>query len=643
MLLTTIRTLIQRPCMDLLFVLALGALLAACGGSSGSDTPVTKHSSSSSPLLLITTQSTEGGVVSPTSHTINSGASVAFTLQPDVGYEVSEVSGCEGELDGDVYTTSVLAQACELSVIFSLVHYAIDIVVYDGGNAGADHLTVEHGDVAQINIWPEEGNRIADVSGCEGEVDGLVFTLLPVTDSCTLEIFFEPRPRIAGNFSLSLQPVPNRTFYFTWEKQEDKKEYRLLESADGESGFSVVAVLDVQSIDYELTVPLHLRTRARYQLEACDDWICEYSDIVEVGENINPAVERIAFYNPSDTCESIKKFRSEHALSADGQWMAYLTKNKHCENAEDFIVIYHYENGLWLYHSHIAYAPGEGYTSALTTGTRLTLSGDGSVLALGVVETREQAEGDEPERRVYIFNRENDRWALVKKINTPQTSKWRQSNLFSNNSLTFNNIKLSEDGSTLVYSAGFGTVAGAWPWVPDPYVMSEGRVYVHKRNDGEWTDAFVIKGPDTLYSHWFGQGIALSSDGNTLAVGAPFYNRGCSSSGRNVAWGSCEHVNYIDDPDEGTGAVYIFTYTDSWRFSEKIVKKASDSNNGFLAAGHISMNASGDTFIASNGFEDYVSWIYPSVNATFHHIHNSNKGWVVADVQDESTDDVYWG
>ncbi len=67
---------------------------------------------------------------------------------------------------------------------------------------------------------------------------------------------------------------------------------------------------------------------------------------------------------------------------------------------------------------------------------------------------------------------------------------------------------LSSDGNTLAVGApgANGTV---------------GAVYVYARTNGAWSQQAYLQPPDTIVGLWAGFSVALSADGNTLAVGAP--------------------------------------------------------------------------------------------------------------------------
>jgi len=59
-----------------------------------------------------------GSVTPNTPQTVPDGGTVAFTLTPDLGYEIDSVSGCGGTLVGNVYTTAPITADCTVTASF---------------------------------------------------------------------------------------------------------------------------------------------------------------------------------------------------------------------------------------------------------------------------------------------------------------------------------------------------------------------------------------------------------------------------------------------------------------------------------------------------------------------------------------------
>ncbi|MGL6503913.1 hypothetical protein ACSZOA_16890, partial [Aeromonas caviae] len=65
------------------------------------------------------TQSTQGGQLSPASLRLSAGEQGSFTVAPDAGYVLAQIAGCEGTLDGLTYTTGPMRGDCQVSASFT--------------------------------------------------------------------------------------------------------------------------------------------------------------------------------------------------------------------------------------------------------------------------------------------------------------------------------------------------------------------------------------------------------------------------------------------------------------------------------------------------------------------------------------------
>src|SRR6266850_2374091 len=112
-------------------------------------------------------------------------------------------------------------------------------------------------------------------------------------------------------------------------------------------------------------------------------------------------------------------------------------------------------------------------------------------------------------------------------------------------------IALSGDGNTLaVGAANEDSSSTGIDSTPNESAAQSGAVYVYKRTAGNWSQQAYVKASNAGAGDTFGTSVALSSDGNTLAVGAP--SEASSSTG-------------IDStPNESaaqSGAVYVYKRT----------------------------------------------------------------------------------
>ena len=105
----------------------------------------------------------------------------------------------------------------------------------------------------------------------------------------------------------------------------------------------------------------------------------------------------------------------------------------------------------------------------------------------------------------------------------------------------------------------------------DDSAYNAGAVYVYSRSGGQWTRQAYVKASNTGAGDYFGSFVALSADGNTMAVAAHWE----SSAATGV------NGNQGDDSLPQAGAVYVFTRSGT-TWTQQAYLKAS--NTGGRAA-----------------------------------------------------------
>ncbi|MDW8312587.1 MAG: FG-GAP repeat protein, partial [Burkholderiales bacterium] len=114
-------------------------------------------------------------------------------------------------------------------------------------------------------------------------------------------------------------------------------------------------------------------------------------------------------------------------------------------------------------------------------------------------------------------------------------------------------VALSGDGNTLAVGARLedSSATGVNGDESNDSAFDSGAVYVFVRSGTTWSQQAYIKASNTEEWDVFGSSVALSSDGNTLAVGAPWEDS--NATGVNG--------DQSNDSASGSGAVYVFTLT----------------------------------------------------------------------------------
>jgi hypothetical protein len=168
-------------------------------------------------------------------------------------------------------------------------------------------------------------------------------------------------------------------------------------------------------------------------------------------------------------------------------------------------------------------------------------------------------------------------------------------------------VALSGDGNTLAVGAPNESSAakGVNGNQADNSIYSSGAVYIFTRNGANWVQQAYIKASNPGQSDDFGFVVALSDDGNTLAVSA--YFEASAATGVNG--------NQNDDSLPQSGAVYVFTRTGG-KWSQQAYLKASntgrapdpndpnDFGDGDQFGFGLALSADGNTLAAGAPSED---------------------------------------
>ena len=100
--------------------------VVGCGGSLEGNTyttgaiteACTVNASLSALQYTVSATAGSGGDITPSSQTVSHGGTTSFTVNPDTGYTINSVTGCEGSLDGETYTTGPVTMNCFVAAQF---------------------------------------------------------------------------------------------------------------------------------------------------------------------------------------------------------------------------------------------------------------------------------------------------------------------------------------------------------------------------------------------------------------------------------------------------------------------------------------------------------------------------------------------
>jgi len=160
---------------------------------------------------------------------------------------------------------------------------------------------------------------------------------------------------------------------------------------------------------------------------------------------------------------------------------------------------------------------------------------------------------------------------------------------------------ISRDGRTLAVTSIFedSAAVGIDGDGADNSALDAGAVYVFAQGDAGWTQQAYVKASNTESSDQFGYSVALSGDGNTLAVGA------------NLEASSATGVNGDQDDNSvlGAGAVYVFI-RDGATWSQQAYVKASNAEAGDVFGYQVGLSFDGNTLaVAAQGEDSAASGV----------------------------------
>jgi trimeric autotransporter adhesin len=179
----------------------------------------------------------------------------------------------------------------------------------------------------------------------------------------------------------------------------------------------------------------------------------------------------------------------------------------------------------------IGYVKASNTTAGVRFGSGLAISLDAQTLAVGSPFEMSNATGVNGDQSnssissagaVYVFKRNNNTWV--------QEAYLKASNTGSAGAQFGTKLSISPDGNTLVTGAGGerSCATGVNGDQSNTSCSNSGAVYVFKRANGDWTQEAYLKSSHTSAMMGFGRMVKLSSDGKTLAIGAPL-ERSCST------------------------------------------------------------------------------------------------------------------
>ncbi len=399
-------------------------------------------------------------------------------------------------------------------------------------------------------------------------------------------------PPVSGAPSVTVN-VGIKQLIFSWAAVSGSTHYRLLENADGSSGFTQVgADISAGTLSVSLPIAVHFQdfARALYIVQACDATGCTNSSEVNA---MNGMLSAIGYFKASNT-GLYDFFGAAVALSADGNTLAVGAtheesnatgingnQNDNSRFVAGAVYVFRFDGTDWFQQAYVK-ASNTDFSDFF--GAAVALSADGNTLAVAAGEDSNATgiNGDQNNNlalrsgAVYVFRFDGAAWsqqAYVKASNTEADDRFGLP------------VSLSADGNILAVGASDedSNATGINGNQNDNSALGSGAAYVFRFDGTDWKQQAYVKASNSGWNDVFGFAVALSADGNTLAVGAS----GEDSNATGI------NGTQNDDSFGFTGAAYVFRF-DGMNWLQQAYVKASNSGNGDGFGWAVALSADGN-------------------------------------------------
>lgn len=225
-------------------------------------------------------------------------------------------------------------------------------------------------------------------------------------------------------------------------------------------------------------------------------------------------------------------------------------------------------------------------------GNYVAMSADGNTVAVGSYGEDGSGVGINPVNNnstdaagaAYVFTRSGSIWSQQAYIKASNPGALDRMGLF---------LELSDDGNTLAVSAPTedGSGVGINP-VNNNSAADAGAVYVYTRSGSTWSQQAYIKAGNTSGADSFGYSLALSANGNTLAVGSYLED------------GSGKGINPSDNNGAlNAGATYVYTRSGSTWTQQAYIKADNSGTNDYFGY-DVALSDDGNTLAVGAVLED---------------------------------------
>ena len=540
----------------LFFIFFLLPFLFACsaGGSPGGGT-------ANKTQFSITVKTAGGGTLSPAVQQVSAGDTARFTVNPDRDFFAERIEGCDGRLDGNVYTTGAIDGDCEITAAF------------------ADFIASQ---TPTLSFVPTKKLRFTWTSTVgathyrllENPDGDLGFTQVGEDIEPGVKFYDHQVPlyaRVNAQYILQScvfdQCYDSGTAFVSGTLVNSIGYFKASNTGEGDQFGSSVSLSRTGDT---LAVGAHFEGDG----DQGAVYLFTYNgDRWEQQDYIKPSVRVANSY-----------FGESLSLDGTGDTLA-VGAGYELPNGATYV--FTRSGDQWTEQQRIS-APGVTVTSF---GHTVSLNGQGDTLAVDASNTAATGQ-----KEVYVFTRGNGSW-----VQQPEPLKVG-SNTFGNS------ISFDDPGNTLAVGDA-----------------AKDLVYVFVRSgDNGWAQqGFALVGDNTYEDDYFGWSLSLSDDGDTLAVGAPredgdsvgVINGPVSGQGNATCFSSSNCK-----PPQGFGAVYVFTRSAEVWTQQAYIKASNPEGGEGKGLGDsfgqsVSLSGTGDTLaVGAYGESSNAKGIYDNDN-----------------------------
>ncbi|WP_447026266.1 hypothetical protein [Vibrio sp. B1Z05] len=170
-----------------LVILGLAISVVSCGGDDNSN-----NNPAPPQHYTITSTTSLGGSITPKTQDAQYGSTYTFNLNAEDGFEISEVTGCEGALKGSQYNTGLITNDCNIAAEFTPIIVTALSHASSGGTISPKEQSVNYGETSSFDLNANDGYQLKHIEGCDGTLNGNTYKTGVLKENCEVIATFAP-------------------------------------------------------------------------------------------------------------------------------------------------------------------------------------------------------------------------------------------------------------------------------------------------------------------------------------------------------------------------------------------------------------------------------------------------------------------